>query len=131
MTPGKKQTNSGPILVVDDDVDVREALTEMLQYRGYAVESAANGLEALDVLRTMAARPSIILLDLMMPVMDGYGFLAERRKDPDLATIPVAIVTAGHGVDQSRVNGTTVLRKPVDMPELMRAIEQLHAGQVV
>src|SRR5687768_6319324 len=128
MTPEKKRTNSGPILVVDDDVDVREALTEMLQYRGYAVESAANGLEALDVLRTMAARPSIILLDLMMPVMDGYGFLAERRKDPDLATIPVAIVTAGHGVDQSRVNGTTVLRKPVDMPELMRAIEQLHAS---
>ena len=60
--------------------------------------------EALTLLRSLDAPPAAILLDLMMPVMDGYGFLEEHRKIPSLAVIPVAIITAGHGVDRSRID---------------------------
>ena len=78
-------------------------LAETLEDRGFEVITAANGLEAIDLVRSMAAPPSIILLDLMMPVMDGYGFLEERKKDAALASIPVAIITAGHGMDTSQL----------------------------
>src|SRR5689334_12220239 len=90
-----------PILIVDDDLDVREALAETLEDRGFNVVTAENGHDALRLLRTTNVRPSVILLDLMMPIMDGYTFLEEQRKDPALA-IPVAIITAAHGVDRSR-----------------------------
>lgn len=111
------------ILIVDDDPDIREALKELLADRGFSVLAASNGVEALKLLRTNSAPPSIILLDVMMPVMDGYGFLEERRRDPLLSSIPVAIITAGHGVDLARLGGTMpVLYKPIDVRELMIAL---------
>jgi CheY-like chemotaxis protein len=121
-------TNQAPILVVDDDVDVREALADTLEYRGFAVVTATNGHDALRVLRSMSAPPAFILLDLMMPVMDGYTFLEEQRSDPDLASIPVAVVTAGFGVDRRRVGRTPVLKKPLDVSELLTAVQQVHVG---
>ncbi len=128
MTP-ETNTAGGPILVVDDDRDVREALTEMLEYRGYQVETAANGRDALDVLHAMEQPPSIIVLDLNMPVMDGYAFLDQRQKEPALAAIPVAVATAGYSVDTSRVTGAPVLRKPIDVSRLIRMIpQQQHAS---
>ena len=87
------------VLIVDDDPDIREILAETLVDKGFDVATAANGLEALRILESMSVPPSAILLDLMMPIMDGYGFLERRRRDPALASIPLAIVTAGHGVD--------------------------------
>ena len=80
------------ILIVEDDFDIREALTQILEEEGYAVREAANGREALDV----AARelPSLILLDLMMPVMNGWQFRAEQIKDPRLAPVPVLVISA-------------------------------------
>src|SRR5215470_15975851 len=119
----------GPILVIDDDLDLRETLADTLQDRGFEVITAANGLEALKLVRSMASPPSVILLDLMMPVMDGYGFLEERRKDPVLASIPLAIVTAGHGVDRNRLgNGAPIVRKPFDVPQLLGVLHQLGPG---
>src|SRR5262249_28727536 len=82
---------SAPILFVDDDDDIREAIAEGLTDNGFDVLTAANGLDAMRVLRN--THPSVILLDLMMPVMDGYEFLEERRVDPALAAIPVAVIT--------------------------------------
>ena len=118
----------GPILVVDDDIDIRETLADTLKDRGFDVILAANGLEALKLVRRMTTPPSVILLDLMMPVMDGYGFLEERRKDPALACIPVAIVTAGHGVDRNRLgNGSPILPKPFNVPQLLRVLLQLRS----
>src|SRR5689334_1575844 len=111
-----------PILIVDDDVDIREALTDTLEARGFEVVTAANGLEALRLLRSNAVSPSVILLDLMMPVLDGYEFLDEQRKDPALASIPVAIITAGHGVDRHRLGRNAappVVPKPFKVPQLV------------
>ena len=82
------------VLLVDDDLDIREALTDILEDRGFHVTSAANGREALTVLRSGNVSPSAILLDLMMPVMDGFQFLAEMRKVPEWREIPVIVVTA-------------------------------------
>jgi CheY-like chemotaxis protein len=119
----------GPILVVEDDLDLRETLAETLEHRGFDVITAANGLEALKLLRSRASPPSVILLDLMMPVMDGYGFLEEQRNDPELAAIPLAIVTAGHNIDHNRL-GThaPIVPKPFNVPQLLGVIHQLRSG---
>jgi len=117
------------VLIVDDDLDIREVLAETLEGRGFEVATAANGLDALAVLRDLPVRPSVILLDLMMPIMDGYAFLDQRRKDPVLASIPLAIVTAGHGVDRDRLgDGVDIVRKPFDVPRLVGIIHTLAAG---
>ena len=114
------------VLVVDDDLDIREALTDLLTDRGFRVMSAANGREALRLLRGLKDAPSVILLDLMMPIMDGYGFLEEHGKDSALARIPVAIITAGHGVDLDRIdNAAPIVPKPINVPRLFSVIDGL------
>ncbi len=117
------------VLIVDDDRDIREILGETLEERGFDVATAANGLEALQVLRHRLGRPSVILLDLMMPVMDGYGFLEQRRLDPALASIPLAIVTAGYGIDRQRLaDDLRIIPKPFDVPLLVDILRTLCAG---
>jgi two-component system chemotaxis response regulator CheY len=119
----------GPILLVEDDRDIREILAEALEVEGFNVVVAANGLEALALIRSLPSRPSAILLDLMMPVLDGYGFLDERRKDSTLASIPVAIITAGHAVDSQRVDrDTAIIPKPIDMSRLVSVLAELRSG---
>jgi CheY-like chemotaxis protein len=124
MTPPKPQ-----VLIVDDDLDIRETLADVLEDRGFATITASNGLEALQLLRRIAAPPSVILLDLMMPVMDGYGFLEERKKDPTLSSIPVAIITAGHGVERGRLcNGAPIVPKPINVSKLVSILHDLRSG---
>ena len=82
------------VLLVDDDLAIREALTEALVEEGFPVYAAQNGLEALDWLQDNRGRPCVVLLDLMMPVMDGRTFLGIRRSDPALSRIPVIVVSA-------------------------------------
>jgi CheY-like chemotaxis protein len=121
---------TGLILIVDDDLDIREALSETLEDRGFQVVTAANGLEALKLLETMVVPPSVILLDLMMPVLDGYGFLAERRRHPELAAIPVAVITAGHGIDRARLGDSSlVVSKPINIPKLFDLLERLQSAR--
>jgi CheY-like chemotaxis protein len=116
------------VLVVDDDLDIREALSEILADHGFQVSCAANGREALTLLRGTSDPPSVILLDLMMPILDGYGFLEEHRKDASLAVIPVAIITAGHGVDRARIGEVTpIVSKPINMPRLFSVLDDLCA----
>lgn len=85
--------SGGPILVVEDDSDIRETLQQVLELEGYRVATAANGHEGLAALET-GERPSLILLDLMMPVMSGAEMLDHLRTDERLADIPVVVVTA-------------------------------------
>jgi CheY-like chemotaxis protein len=111
------------ILVVDDDADIREVLSEVLEESGHQVVTATNGLEALEILRTGLA-PCMVFLDLMMPVMDGYLFMEERRNDPTLALIPVAVITAGRQIDFDRLHGATVVPKPLRLPVLMSVVQK-------
>ena len=92
------------ILVVEDDQDTREGLAEVLAVAGYLVRTAANGKIALEQAREN--RPDLIVLDLAMPVMNGWQFLEVQRRDPRLAAIPVIVASAS--ID-SRVDGTAVL----------------------
>jgi CheY-like chemotaxis protein len=109
------------ILVVDDDADIREVLGEVLTESGHEVLTASNGLEALQILRD-GWDPCMVLLDLMMPVMDGYVFLEEARSDPALSSIPITVITAGRQVDVQRLEGATVVAKPIRLPALMSLI---------
>jgi serine/threonine protein kinase len=107
------------VLVVDDDPSVREALRMALEGEGYPVRCAANGLEGLQQLRA-APLPGLILLDLMMPVMDGWQFLHERQRDPRLAAVPVVVISAAStSLAQALALGAAdCLQKPVGLDEL-------------
>jgi len=112
----------GPILVVDDDDSIRETLTEILSDQGYDAVGIENGREALTYLDGKAV-PCLILLDLMMPVMDGWQFLRERQKSERLQRIPVVVVTAAASPDRAALAlATAVLPKPVPFEELFRLI---------
>ena len=113
------------VLLVDDDLAIREALTEALVEEGFPVQAAQNGLEALDWLQDNRGRPCVVLLDLMMPVMDGRTFLGIRRSDPLLSTIPVIVVSAdGNCADLTRTHGVRgVLHKPIIWEGLVAAIQ--------
>jgi CheY-like chemotaxis protein len=112
------------IVVVEDDADTREALVDLLRLLGYAVATAENGRRALDLLRTMKDKPCLILLDIMMPVMNGWQFLEERGTDPALADIPVVVLTADASA-ASRAGDVAVadfLDKPVNVRALSAAV---------
>jgi CheY-like chemotaxis protein len=112
------------ILIVDDDLDFQDALSNLLQSRGYAVSSADNGAKAFQRLRE-SNLPGLILLDLMMPVMDGHEFLARRNADPVLADVPVVVVTAGRHLQGSVVPGAAdVLYKPFESDRLIRIVQR-------
>jgi CheY-like chemotaxis protein len=110
------------ILVVDDDADLRETLQLLLDDSGYGVIAVANGQAALDHLRA-GAQPSLILLDLMMPDMNGWQFLERARADSILDAIPVVIMTARRkSVDLLPAPSREVLHKPFDTSKLLSMI---------
>ena len=110
------------ILLVEDDIDVRATVCELLAEEGYSVVVTRNGAEALGYLKKAMILPHLILLDLLMPVMDGWQFRAEQKRDARLATIPV-IVYSAHGSRQS-IDAAAVLAKPVGLSELLRTVER-------
>lgn len=110
------------VLIVDDDPDIRETFAEALEYAGYAVVNAANGAEALEVLRDLS--PCAILLDLMMPVMDGFEFRLRQRLDPRLAQIPVVVISAGRRADPKVIDAAAYLDKPLKLAALLEALER-------
>src|SRR5881392_3915466 len=85
---------AGPVLVVEDDEDIRDSLVEFLGDEGYEARGAGNGREALSLLAAIAPPPCLIILDLMMPVMDGRTFREEQLRRPDVADIPVIVISA-------------------------------------
>jgi CheY-like chemotaxis protein len=120
-TPG-----SGTLLIVEDNEVVREGLAVVLRRAGYAVALAANGQEALAALRG-GVRPDLILLDMLLPAVDGWRFLEQRRQEPALAAIPVVIMT-GLGVAgpewAASLGAAGLLRKPVATEELLREVRR-------
>jgi CheY-like chemotaxis protein len=114
---------SDRILVVDDDEGIRDALGSLLEGEGYEVVCVENGRAALEYL-SCAGRPCLILLDLMMPVMDGWTFMAARTAHPELASIPVVVITAAGEQREGALEGAPVLRKPLRLERLLGTIEQ-------
>jgi CheY-like chemotaxis protein len=110
------------ILLVDDDQDCLDSLRVLLEDRGYRVHVAHDGRQALDYF-IGGGRPRVIILDLLMPVMDGMEFLAHRKADPLLARTPVIVVTATETRLEARDD--IVFRKPVDFDALMARIDML------
>jgi CheY-like chemotaxis protein len=107
------------VLIVEDDPDTRDMLAHFLELSGFEVEKAANGHEALNALRG-GDNASVILLDLMMPVMDGWEFRAAQRLDPTLSAIPVIVVTAAGPRERvPPIDADAWLPKPVDLDRLL------------
>jgi CheY-like chemotaxis protein len=109
-----------PVLVVDDDPDIRETLRFVLEDAGYPVYAAENGREALEVLASADQLPGLILLDLMMPVMSGDELLKALKAVKALAQIPVTVVTASGAPMPPLASG--LLQKPVDLDALLRMV---------
>jgi len=111
------------ILLVEDEPEIRESLKDALEMEGYEIVTATNGREALDVLSTMG-KPCLILLDLMMPVMNGWEFAEALQGDAELAEIPIVVVTAfGEELQRSRITTWDVIPKPVDLDRLFRSVK--------
>jgi len=113
------------ILVVEDDFDVRDMMAVFLEIEGYQVNKAANGREAIDRLKVNGP-PCLILLDLMMPIMNGWEFRAAQQQDPVLASIPVIVISADANVGQKagHLHASGYLKKPVNFEELLKLVRQ-------
>jgi two-component system chemotaxis response regulator CheY len=118
------ESTRGPLLIVDDDEPVRDVMREVLEERGYLVACASNGQEALRMLQH-DPRPRLILLDLMMPVMNGWELLRELRQRAELAGIPVVVLSAlGRAGAPS---GVPSMAKPLNTEALVRLVEEYAA----
>ncbi len=115
------------ILLVEDDDAIREALRYALEYEGYDVSSASNGQDALDKLKTLP-RPCLVLLDLMMPVMNGWELAENLSKDAVLSTIPVVIVTAFSEKVGELAKTHRILKKPMGI-DLLLSVAHEYCGQ--
>ena len=117
------------VLVVDDDPDLREVIASVLERAGYEAAQAADGAEALG--RARERPPSLVVLDLEMPVLDGRGFLAACRAEPALAAVPV-VLTSGLAAEAARLAvdfpAVRVLPKPFRMRDLLAAVDGFLVG---
>jgi CheY-like chemotaxis protein len=112
-----------PVLVVDDETDIREAVSEVLSDEGFDVIAASDGAEA--ITKARALHPSLVLLDLMMPRMNGWEFCAVRSRDPELAAIPVVVLSALGRV--SGLDAVGFIQKPFDLEQLVSAVRHYAA----
>jgi two-component system, chemotaxis family, chemotaxis protein CheY len=115
-TPGR-----GTILIVEDDHDIRVSIRGLLEHEGYRVLSVANGSAALDLLQDTTPRPALIVLDLMLPVMDGWQFVAHVDRRPSLAGIPIVVMTA-YDTTKAPDGVVAVIKKPVNMGALLQLV---------
>jgi CheY-like chemotaxis protein len=115
---------SKKILVIEDDVSIRELLVELLQGEGYTVASAFNGIEGLETLKSKKIDPDLILIDLMMPGMDGFKFRQEQLKNDDWSKIPTIVMSAeSNAKDKMKdLNITAFLSKPVELDTILKTV---------
>lgn len=134
MAPITARASTRPsILLVEDDFVLRTGLAELLDARGYAVECAADGLEAFNRLTSRRDKPSLIVLDLMMPYMNGIEFRAMQRSLPAIADVPVVVLTANPRAaveaEQLQLDVRRTLFKPVDAASFLEVVEELTLGE--
>jgi CheY-like chemotaxis protein len=127
--PGEAGMEARTILVVEDDCDIRLALCSILREEGYRVDCASDGREAISSLKS-GERPAIILLDLMMPVMNGADFRKAQLRDPQLADIPVVVLTAdGRLLEMAKSLGAAAaFSKPFELDALLDVITRVMDG---
>ena len=112
------------ILIVEDDPDLREVLQSLLQHHGYTTDTAAHGREGFD--RAVHQRPGLVVLDMMMPVMNGWQFRERQLQTPAIADVPVICVTADRETSAAgNVLGARCLPKPVDLDVVMEAVRSV------
>jgi CheY-like chemotaxis protein len=113
------------ILVVDDDQLIRDVVAEILEMSDYHVDKASNGAEALASMRIR--QPAAVLLDLMMPIMDGWEFLRQCRRDPPCAPVPVAIMSAARNASAmaAELGAQAFLAKPFELESVLQLVERL------
>jgi CheY-like chemotaxis protein len=112
------------VLIIDDDEDIRQILTEFLRFRGHQVLEARDGIEGFERLRE-GPRPDVILLDLMMPRMDGFEFHRRFSSDPDVAKIPVVVITASGKMVQDELGAYALLAKPFSMDDVLSLVASI------
>jgi CheY-like chemotaxis protein len=110
-----------PVLIVEDDADLRDMMAQLLSLEGLNAATVANGREALEYLHE-AGRPDVILLDLMMPVMDGWEFRRRQQADPSLSSVPVIVLSALDPARAADVNANAFLKKPLDFDRLLALV---------
>ena len=110
------------LLIVDDDVNASAALADLLDSEGFGVTCCPNGKDALESLRTHPL-PRLIILDLQMPVMDGWQFRREQKADSALCGIPVVVVSGMP--DSAEIQASAIMRKPLDVDKLLSIIHTL------
>jgi CheY-like chemotaxis protein len=113
------------ILLIEDNASIQLLLKDFFEEEGYTVACASNGLEALNVLNSSESPPRVILLDLMMPVMDGYVFREQQMKDKRFSSIPVLVMTANNQIDEKvrRIGADGYIKKPViDIDTLLELV---------
>jgi CheY-like chemotaxis protein len=117
-----------PILVVDDDRAIRDVVADILESADYRVRTASNGAEALDQIRVES--PAAVLLDLMMPIMDGWEFLERCRRRRPCAEVPVAIMSAAHdtALAASKLDVQGYLTKPFELDAVLAVVGRLATG---
>jgi CheY-like chemotaxis protein len=123
MGPAKK------ILIVEDDECIREALLDLLEGEGYQISVAANGQIGLDFLRQTEELPSLILLDLTMPVKDGFTFREEQLGDERINKVPVLVMSADPNMllKKDRLKANIYMKKPLELSQMLRSIAELVA----
>jgi CheY-like chemotaxis protein len=117
---------TGRVLVVEDDPELLQAISEAIEAEGYEVRRARHGLDALGQLRSGRRAPDVILLDLMMPIMNGWQFRHAQRQDSDLAHIPVVVVSAKTDSAQHAawLEADDYIQKPIALDRLLEAIQK-------
>jgi signal transduction histidine kinase len=124
-SPGfEKRASDRTLLVVEDDDDIRDTLVSLLSMEGFRVAGCSNGHEALEWLRS-SPKPDLILLDLRMPVMDGWQFRVAQKSDPQLASIPAIALSADSTAKAAAIDAEAYLKKPVDYDTLLDTIDRL------
>lgn len=111
------------VAIIEDDGEFRNMLRELLEEERYRVVAVSNGAEALEALRGDEL-PNVILLDVSMPVMDGFDFLRVRNDDPRLSAVPVVLVTNAKPHERPTIGVNDVVRKPIDIDEILFAIKR-------
>lgn len=118
-----------PVLIVEDDDDLREMMAQLLTLEGFRAQTVANGREALDYLRR-GDLPELILLDLMMPIMDGWEFRRIQSEDPQLSALPVIVLSALEPTRTADFGNAMFLTKPLDFDRLLALVRRYCGGAV-